>query len=113
MAYLMRNAQWLVQTIGADGFRIDAAKNVDGFVLALFDRAVYRSSFRQQLDGSQKQIFSYCEAFDGNIPFLQTFVKKTINPNDPGRIGANRDTLDFPFFFAIQANLTGNGIANN
>ncbi|MGO8900993.1 MAG: hypothetical protein ACLQU5_21960 [Isosphaeraceae bacterium] len=113
MAYLMRNAQWLVQTIGADGFRIDAAKNVDGFVLDLFDRAVYRSSFRQQLDGSQKQIFSYCEAFDGNIPFLQTFVKKTINPSDPGRIGGNRDTLDFPFFFAIQANLTGNGIVNN
>ena len=113
MAYLMRNAQWLVQTIGADGFRIDAAKNVDGFVLDLFDRAVYRSSFRKLLDGSQKQIFSYCEAFDGNIPFLQTFVKKTIDPSDPGRIGANRDTLDFPFFFAIQANLTGNGIVNN
>jgi hypothetical protein len=111
--YLMRNAQWLVQTIGADGFRIDAAKNVDGFVLDLFDRAVYRTSFRKMLDGSQKQIFSYCEAFDGNIPFLQTIVKKNINSNDPGRIGANRDTLDFPFFFATQANLSGNGIANN
>ena len=113
MAYLMRNAQWLVQVIGADGFRIDAAKNVDGFVLDFFDRAVYRASPRKLLDGSQKQIFSYCETFDGNIPFLQTFIKKTINPNDPGRIGGNRDTLDFPFFFALQANLSDNGLANN
>jgi len=27
--YLMRSAQWLVQVIGVDGFRIDAAKHVD------------------------------------------------------------------------------------
>ena len=37
--YLMRNAQWLVQAIGVDGLRIDAAKHVRGFVLDFLDRA--------------------------------------------------------------------------
>jgi alpha-amylase len=50
--YLMRNAQWLVQTVGVDGFRIDAAKHVDPFVLNYIDRAVYRSNPRPLLDGS-------------------------------------------------------------
>ena len=44
MGYLMRNAQWLVQVIGVDGLRIDAAKHVQGFVLDLLDRAVYRQN---------------------------------------------------------------------
>jgi autotransporter-associated beta strand protein len=111
--YLMRNAQWLVQAIGIDGFRIDAAKHVQGFSLDYFDRAVYRSSFRGLLNGQQKQILSWCEVFDGNQDYLQTFVQKTIDPGNPGRIGANRDTLDFPLFFALQDNLTGNGLQNS
>src|SRR5262249_44954339 len=37
MGYLMRYAQWMVQVIGVDGFRIDAAKNVDAWVLNYFD----------------------------------------------------------------------------
>jgi len=113
MGYLMRNAQWLVQVVGVDGFRLDAAKHVDGFVLDYMDRAVYRSSFRTLLNGQQRQVFSWCETYDGNQDYLQTFVQKTINPNDPGRIGANRDTLDFPLFFALRDNLTSNGLQNN
>jgi len=111
--YLMRNAQWLVQAIGVDGFRIDAAKHVEGFSLDYFDRAVYRASFRTLLNGQQKQVFSWCEAYDGNPDYLQTFVQKTIDPNDPGRIGGNRDTLDFPLYFALRDNLTSNGYQNN
>lgn len=111
--YLMRNAQWLVQAIGVDGFRIDAAKHVEGFSLNYFDRAVYRASFRTLLNGQQKQVFSWCETYDGNPDYLQTFVQKTIDPNDPGRIGGNRDTLDFPLYFALRDNLTSNGYQNN
>ena len=54
MGYLMRNAQWLVQVIGVDGLRIDAAKHVQGFVLDFLDRAVYRQNPRKLLDGSSK-----------------------------------------------------------
>jgi hypothetical protein len=113
MGLLMRYAQWMVQVIGVDGFRIDAAKHVEPWVLDYFDRAVYRSSFRTQLDGSQPQVFSFSEVFDGNRDFLQQFVRKDIDTSDPGRVGGNRDVLDFPLFFAMRDNLSGNGLAND
>jgi len=113
MGYLMRNAQWLVQAIGVDGFRLDAAKHYERWVLNYLDRAVYRSSPRRNLDGSQQQIFSFSEAYSGDRAFLQTFIRKDINPADPGRVGGNRDVLDFPLFFAMQNNLTDNGLQND
>jgi alpha-amylase len=113
LGYLMRNTQWLVQTVGVDGFRVDAAKNMPPWVLNYLDRAVYRSSFRTLLNGQQQQIFSFSEVFDGNQDFLQQFVRKDINPATPGVIGGNRDDYDFPLFFAIQSNLSGNGIQND
>ncbi|HEV8291631.1 MAG TPA: hypothetical protein VGP94_06890, partial [Tepidisphaeraceae bacterium] len=113
MGYLMRYAQWMVQNVGVDGFRIDAAKHVYPFALTYFDRAVYRSSFRTNLDGSQRQVFSFQEAYSGDKAFLQTFVRKDINPATPGVIGGNRDVLDFPLFFALRDNLTNNGTINN
>ncbi|MFI5378490.1 MAG: dockerin type I domain-containing protein [Tepidisphaerales bacterium] len=113
LGYLMRNTQWLVQSIGIDGFRIDAAKNFDQWVLNYYDRAVYRSSFRTLLDGTQKQIFAFSEVYDSNPAYLQSFVRKDINPATPGVIGGNRDVLDFPLFFALRDNLTGNGYQNN
>src|SRR5262249_3932612 len=61
LGYLMRNAQWLVQYVGADGFRVDAAKNMPPWVLNYLDRAVYRSSFRTLLNGSQENVFSFSE----------------------------------------------------
>jgi alpha-amylase len=103
--YLMRNAQWLVQVIGVDGLRIDAAKHVQGFVLDFIDRAVYRINPRKLLDGSQNDVFSYSEVFDANPAILLPHVKKTINHADPGRIGGNRDTLDFKLYFALKENL--------
>lgn len=110
---LMRNAQWLVQVIGVDGFRIDAAKHIEGFTLDYFDRAVYRANPRKLLDGSTQHVFSYSEVFDGNRDYLSDFIRKDINPNDPGRVGGNRDVLDFPAFFAMRDNLTSNGFTNN
>jgi hypothetical protein len=111
--YLMRYMQWMVQTVGVDGFRIDAAKHIEGFALNYLDRAVYRSNPRLNLDGSTKHVFSYQEVFDGDKNYLQTFIKKTIDPGQPGVVGANRDVLDFPLSFALQGNLTGNGLVNN
>ena len=113
LGYLMRNTQWLVQSIGIDGFRIDAAKNFDQWVLNYYDRAVYRSSFRTLLNGQQKQIFAFSEVYDSNKPYLQSFVRKDINPANPGVIGGNRDVLDFPLFFGLRDNLTGNGYQND
>jgi glycosidase len=103
--YLMRNAQWLIQVIGIDGLRIDAAKHVQGFVLDFIDRAVYRQNPRRLLDGSQKDVFTYSEVYDANPAVLLPHVRKDINHADPGRIGGNRDTLDFKLYFALKENL--------
>jgi alpha-amylase len=108
--YLMRNAQWLVQVIGVDGLRIDAAKHVQGFVLDFLDRAVYRQNPRKLLDGSQNHVFTYSEVFDANPAVLLPHVKKNINPGDPGRIGGNRDVLDFKLYFALKDNLERTGV---
>jgi len=109
--YLMRVAQWLVQVIGADGLRIDAAKHVQGFVLDFLDRAVYRTNPRRLLDGSQSDVFSYSEVFDANPAVLLPYVQKTINHADPGRIDGNRDTLDFKLYFALKNTLESTGTA--
>jgi autotransporter-associated beta strand protein len=113
LGYLMRNSQWLVQVIGFDGFRIDAAKNFPSWVLNYYDQAVYRSSFRTLLNGSQEQIFAYSEVYDSNWSTVQPYINYSINPANPGTIGGNRDALDFSLFFALQNNLTGNGYQNN
>jgi alpha-amylase len=108
--YLMRNAKWLVQVIGVDGLRIDAAKHVQGFVLDFLDRAVYRQNPRKLLDGSQSDVFTYSEVFDANPAVLLPHVKKNINHADPGRIGGNRDTLDFKLYFALKDNFEQTGV---
>ncbi len=108
--YLMRNAQWLIQVVGVDGLRIDAAKHVQGFVLDYLDRAVYRQNPRRLLDASQSDVFTYTEVFDANPAVLLPYVKKTINHADPGRIGGNRDTLDFKLYFAMKNNLEQTGV---
>ncbi|MGB6044590.1 MAG: Ig-like domain-containing protein, partial [Pirellulales bacterium] len=105
LGFLMRNAQWLVQTIGVDGLRIDAGKHMQGFVFDFLDRAVFRANPRPLLDGSPQHVFSYTEVFDANPDILLPHVKKTIDPNDPGRIGGNRDTVDFKWYFAVKDNL--------
>jgi glycosidase len=110
--YLMRNAQWMIQVNGVDGLRIDAAKHVQGFVLDFIDRAVYRQNPRRLLDGSQKDVFTYSEVYDANPAVLLPHVRKDINHADPGRIGGNRDTLDFKLYFALKENLESTGSAN-
>ena len=110
---LMRNAQWLVQSIGVDAFRLDATKHLDSFVLDYYDRAVFRANLRTNLDGSTKNVYSWGEAYDSDKNYLKTMVRKDINASDPGRIGGDRDTLDFPLFFALRDNLTSNGLNND
>jgi hypothetical protein len=111
--YLMRYLQWMVQEVGVDGFRIDAAKHFEPNLFDSIDQAIYRSNPRPMLDGSTNDVFSYSEVFDGNRGVLQSYVKKTINSNDPGTVGGNRDALDFAQFFALKANLGGNGASND
>ena len=132
---LMRNAQWLIQEIGVDHFRVDAMKHVEADFLTELDRAVYRANQRTLLDGSTQHVFMYGEVFDSNRDYLlygadgqkgnlygndiqwnqakDNFVRKDIDPNDIGKVGGNRDVLDFALRDALRDNLTDNGYANN
>jgi len=118
LGLLMRNARWLVQTVGVDGFRIDAAKHMPPWVLDYLDQAVFRANPRRNLDGTIRPVFSFSEVFDGNRATVQSYLRKDLP--DPRAIatsnttvGGNRDVLDFPLFFALRDHLTSNGLANN
>ena len=113
LGYLMRNAQWLVQDVGFDGFRLDATKHMEPWVLNYLDRAVYEAG-RQNLDGSRRTPFSFGEALTGDSGLIQQYVRKDINPATPGVVvGGNRDALDFPLHFALKQNLSNNGQQND
>ena len=115
---LMRNARWMVQEIGVDGFRLDAVKHMPTWAMNYLDLAVFRANPRLNLDGSIKPVYSFGEVLDGNTGYVQTFIRHDL-PNtmaiaqDNTTVGGNRDALDFPLFFALRDNLTGNGLANN
>ena len=115
---LKRNARWMIQEIGVDGFRIDAVRHFDEDVLDELDQAVFRANPRLQHDGSIKPVYSFSEVFDGNKGFVQGFIRRDL-PNSQAistsntTVGGNRDSLDFPLFFALRDNLTGTTGNNN
>jgi alpha-amylase len=109
--YLMRNARWQVQTLGADGFRLDATKNYPDWVLKYLDQAVYGAITTPLLDGSRQNVWSFGEAFDTSPSVLQPRIRHDISSNTV--VGGNRDTLDFPLYYAMQNNLSGNGFNND
>jgi hypothetical protein len=115
---LMRNAQWMIQSIGVDGFRVDAARHFQTWVLNYLDNAVFRTNPRLNLDGSYAPVYSYSEIATGDKPQIQTYIRQNLpnrNAIDASNttVGGNRDALDFPLFYAMRENLSGNGTQNN
>lgn len=120
LGLLMRNARWMIQEIGVDGFRIDAARhlptNAQGnrWVLQYLDQAMFRAKTEPLLDGSPQHTFTFSETGgDGDAAFMQKFIRKDINNANLSQLGGNRDALDFKLFYALKDNLTDNGFANN
>lgn len=115
---LMRNVRWMVQEFGVKGFRIDAAKHSPEFTLDYIDQAVFRAVQDLQHDGSHKPVFMFSEIADGDKAYVQSFIRRDLPNQDaisPANttVGGNRDALDFPLFWALNNNLTGNGASNN
>lgn len=106
-----RNARWLIQEIGVDGLRIDASRHFDPFVLDLLDVQLHDADRDRLLDGSRRRNFSFSETFSGDYAEIQARVRKENLGDDV--VGGNRDGLDFPLFFALRDNLTGNGLQND
>jgi hypothetical protein len=115
LGYLQRYAQYMVQVIGADGFRVDAAKNMPVATLDFLDAATYQASNRYLLNGQQESIFSFSEVFDSSQSLLQSYVNKNSSSaaNVYQAVVGNRDVYDFPLLFAMQNNLTGTTSNNN
>ncbi len=114
--YLERYAQYLVQVVGTDGFRVDAAKNMPTSVLNYLDLATYDASNRFLLNGQRESVFSWSEVFDSSPSLLQSYINKSATGTDTGNsgtVGGNRDVYDFPLYFAMSSNLTGTTANNN
>jgi alpha-amylase len=111
---LMRSTRWLVNDVGVDGFRLDAARHFEPWVFGYFDQSVYGASRRRMLDGSPYQVFSFSEAAltDRNT-LLNQFVRKDVGRLPAGQITGNRDALDFAQFWPVKQNLTSNGAVND
>ncbi|MGD9634827.1 MAG: hypothetical protein AB7G28_07690 [Pirellulales bacterium] len=115
---LMRNMQYMIQVIGVDGFRVDAARHMPTWVMNYLDNAVYRTSLRTNLDGSIQPIYMFSEVADGNAPSVQPYIRRNLTNRygiDPSEttVRGNRDALDFPLFWAMVGNLSSNGTQNN
>ena len=111
---LMRNARWLINDVGVDGFRLDAARHFEPWVMNYFDEAVYRASRRTLLNGAPREVFSFSESASidrGNL--LWQFVRKDVGSLPANQVAGNRDALDFAQFWPIKYNLSNNGTAND
>ena len=113
LGLIMRNARWMIQEIGVDGFRIDAGRHFPRWALNYIDQGVFLANQRPLLDGSRQHPFSFTETGYDSAAFIQEFIRKDINNASLGRLGGNRDALDFNLFGALKNNLTSNGLANN
>jgi glycosidase len=114
LGLVMRNARWMIQEVGVDGFRIDAGRHFPRWVLDYLDQAMFLAKQEPLLDGSRQHPFSFIETGgDGDAAFMQSFIRKDINNANLAQVGGNRDALDFKLFYALKDNLTANGFQNN
>lgn len=84
-AELNRWGDWIVQTLGIDGFRFDAAKHIRFFF------------FNEWLDHARaaagRELFGVGEYFSGNLATLEWFLDQT---------GRRMSLFDFPLYFNLR-----------
>ncbi len=101
---LTRYMQWMVEVHGVDGFRLDATKHIPTWFFADFYDAALFNSGKNPIDGSRYTPFSFGEAFTGDFGVLSAYTRKD-------GFG-NRDSLDFPLYFAMQGVLDAGGFGD-
>jgi len=97
---LTRYCRWMIEVVGVDGFRLDAAKHVpDWFWRDFYDQAVRAVG----PDGSTPYSFGeVIERHDGDL--LRAYARKD-------GVG-NRDLLDFPLYFTMREIFNANGFGD-
>ncbi len=111
---LLRNVRWLLEVVGVDGFRIDAAKHLPDWVLRdFYDRHVWQRG-KPSLTGGATTPYSFMELFDGSLAYHAGYVCKNGqgNCNTSGGVSGNRDSLDFPLYFALRDMINADGFGN-
>ncbi|MBX7247319.1 MAG: hypothetical protein K1X53_17625 [Candidatus Sumerlaeaceae bacterium] len=98
---LLRNVQWLIEVVGADGLRLDATKHIPPWFFSSFYDNVMKDRGKPDFNGNPTTPFSFGENFDTNFANLNNYVRKD-------GFG-NRDTLDFPIYYAMQSVFDGVG----
>jgi hypothetical protein len=108
----------MIQVIGVDGFRIDAARHMPTWVFNFFDQAAFRANMRPNHDGTLQPVYMFSEVADGSTGNIQPYIRrdlpdKSAISTDDTTVKGNRDALDFPLFWRMNENLTSNGTVNN
>ncbi len=99
-ALLMRWGQWMVEDVGVDGFRLDAAKHIKhDFWNEKFDASMFQA--RTTPDGRRVTPFSFVESVDSNAA-TRFYTRKD-------GFG-NRDALDLNEAGALRNLLNGAGL---
>jgi alpha-amylase len=97
---LARYVEWMVEVVGADGFRLDAAKHVpDWFWRDFYDPAVHG------IGPGGSTPYSFGEVIESNDEgLLRAYQRKD-------GFG-NRDLLDFPLYFKMREVFNANGFGD-
>lgn len=97
---LTRYCRWMIEVVGVDGFRLDAAKHVpDWFWRDFYDPAV------RGIGPSGSTPYSFGEVIESdNADLLRMYARKD-------GIG-NRDLLDFPLYFTMRGIFNANGFGD-
>jgi alpha-amylase len=99
-AYLVRYCQWMAEVVGADGFRLDAAKHVPTFFWNdFYDPGMHRIGPRGTTP------YSFGEVIERyNHDFLRAYRRKD-------GFG-NRDLLDFPLYYTAREVFNADGFGD-
>jgi hypothetical protein len=97
---LARYCRWMVEVVGVDGFRLDAAKHVPTFFWNdIYDRAV------SGIGPGGSTPYSFGEVIEHhNLDLLRSYTRKD-------GFG-NRDVLDFPLYFNMREVLNARGFGD-
>lgn len=112
-ALINRSTRWMLESVGVDGFRLDAAKHIPSWYWDnLWDTAVYQR--RKAFDGSMVTPFSFSESVENNNNILN-WIRR---PGEPGsnqgwpvqgwQFG-NRDALDLNEAGALRDLVSNDG----
>jgi hypothetical protein len=107
---LLRNSKWMIEVIGVDGFRLDAAKHIPAFYWRdFYDSAVFHIGPGGSTPYSFGEVIAGSSQDDMNK--LRAYTCKNGIGNCKDKLG-NRDVLDFPLHFRMREVLNGSGNGN-